>query len=272
MNLRTVFMWSIVAVVFVSMAVFVAGCKDDETSGPSVTPVPDNIFPLVAGHYFEYNGWLTQNDTETKIAASEATYYAKWTIGTTIPVTAIFPNPPFTVTGSAVLVYDTTKIPGIGVTSKFTPVFVKYDTANAQYEYLTNIGLFYRTFQVKSGANIRNDSLRFIILAKPRSGIGVKFECFNETFDGTVSGVASPVTLKITGEFVRTEVVTVGSTDYSAYYVEISRLITVGTTPVATGVTAKLWVVENVGPVKMHLIGDAENHGNYRVMTSKNFP
>lgn len=253
---------------------FVAGCEKDSPTETTDTTIPDNIFPLTAGRVISYNGYLTQNDTETKISASEAGYSTTWSITTKIPVAAVFPNPPFNVTGSAYLIRDTTKVPGVGVTSKFTPVFADYDSTTGAYTYMTNLGFFYRTFQVKSSGltTIKNDSLRFIVLANPRAGMGGTFTCLDENFSGSVAGTPTTVNLKITGTWgSEKQTVTGGGATYEAYYLEIRRVVTIGTTPVATGLTAKLWVVPGVGPVKMHLIGDAESHGNYRVISGKNF-
>ena len=262
------------AMVAALTVLFVAGCEKDSTTEPADTTIPDNIFPLTAGRVISYNGYLTQNDTETKIAASEAGYSTTWSIATKIPVTAVFPNPPFNVSGSAYLIRDTTKVPGVGVAMKFTPVFANYDSATGAYTYMTNLGFFYRTFQVKAAgsANIANDSLRFIVLANPRAGLGGTFTCFDENFSGSVAGTPATINLKITGTWgTAKQSVTGGGVTYEAYYLEIRRVVTIGSTPVATGLTAKLWVVPGVGPVKMHLIGDSESHGNYRVITGKNF-
>lgn len=257
-----------------SALLVLAGCEKDSATDPLDTAIPDNIFPLTAGRVISYSGYLTQNDTETKITASEAGYSTSWTIASKIPVTAIFPNPPFNVSGSAYLIRDTTKVPGVGVAFKFTPVFADFDSASGEYKYMTNLGFFYRTFQVKQAgsADIRNDSLRFIVLANPRAGLGGTFTCFDESFSGTVAGTAATVNLKITGTWGSAkQSVTGGGATYEAYYLEIRRVVSIAGTPVATGLTAKIWLVPGVGPVQMHLIGDAESHGNYRVISSKNF-
>lgn len=260
-----------VGILVLAVLVF-AGCEKDSITDPTNTVIPDNIFPLTAGRVISYNGYLTQNDTETKITASEAGYSTTWSIATRIPINAVFPNPPFNVSGNGTLVRDTTRVPGVGVSMKFTPVFVDYDSTIAEYKFLTNLGFFFRTFSVQTSGSTRSDSLRYIILAKPRAGMGGTFTCFEETFAGSVAGSATNVTLKIEGTWgTATQSVTAGGSTYETYYLEIRRVITIGGTPVATGLTAKLWVATGVGPVKMHLFGDAESHGNYRVMTSKNF-
>lgn len=267
---RSLRMLSIVGTALLALA----GCDKDSSTEPTDTNIPDNIFPLTAGRVISYSGYLTQNDTETKIAASEAGYSTTWSITTKIPVNAVFPNPPFNVSGNAVLIRDTTKVPGVGVTMKFTPVFVDFDSSTGAYTYLTNLGFFYRTFQVKAAGatTIRSDSLRFIVLANPRAGMGGTFTCLDETFAGTVAGSAANVNLKITGTWASAkQSLTAGGATYETYYLEIRRVVTIAGTPVATGLTAKLWVAAGVGPVKMHLIGDTETHGNYRVISGKNF-
>lgn len=79
------------------------------------------------------------------------------------------------------------------------------------------------------------------------------------------------ITLKIIGKWEGKQDVTVNGTTYSAYYVVISRQAIVNGTVANSGVTAKLWMVQGVGPVKMFLAGNSEAPGNYRELKSKNF-
>ncbi|MBU2444381.1 MAG: hypothetical protein KJ666_02245 [Bacteroidetes bacterium] len=248
--------------------------KSEDPVSPPDTSVPATIFPLVANRQIEYNGWLTQNDTETKIAPSEAGFYSKWFIHGTVPVNAIFPNPPFTnLSGFASLIRDTTKIPGVGVASKFTPFLIRYDSANASYDFLTNIGFFYRTFKVYTTGttNIKVDSLRWIKLADTKSGLNKEFTAFDETFTGVVGTASVQVRLQVLGNFEAKETITVGTTSYETYRLVAKRKVFIGTTLAAEGLTAKLWLVNNVGPIQILLIGDAESHGKFQKMTAKNF-
>lgn len=262
--------------VAVFMALSVGGCKDKSTNPPEDLTVPDDIFPLVPGRQIEYNGYLTQNDTETKIANSDSGYYTKWSLFGTTKLSTVFGPlvPAGTTPDSGFLVKDTTKIPRFGVASKFTPIFVSYDPTTAKYLFFTNLGYFYRAFQIKASGQttIRSDSLRWITLADPRVKLNNEFTSFGpESFSGTVSGSPATVVLTIKGKWEGKETITVGSTAYETFRLVVTRTVTLGTTTIAGGPTAKLWVAKGIGPVQMHLYGDAETHGNFRKMTAKNF-
>ncbi|TAK56814.1 MAG: hypothetical protein EPO24_10625 [Bacteroidetes bacterium] len=264
-----------------AMLLFVfVGCKEDEESLPLDISVPSTLFPLTAGHVITYSGYLTAGESETKIAGTETGYSTTWTVNTLIPVTAVFPAGifPNLVGETAVLVRDTTNVPAVSVTNKFTPVFIRQDSTSGDFSYLTNLGYFYRSASTKiwkstTDTTARADSLRFVVLAKPSAGIGTKFTCFNEDFTSYAGGVSNPVTLnlKIEGVFEAKETITVGSTDYETYRLVISRTVSAGGVALSQGVTAKLWLANNVGPIQMFLAGNAEAPGNFRTMTSKSF-
>ncbi|MBI5216548.1 MAG: hypothetical protein HY960_12425 [Ignavibacteriae bacterium] len=257
------------------------GCKEDETiTPPPDTSVPTTLFPFTAGNAITYSGYLTATETETKINGTETGYSTKWTVGNKIPVSAVLPASVFPnlVGESAVLIFDTTSVPAFAVNNKFTPVFIRQDTATGDFSYMTNLGYFYRSSSTKiwksaSDTTARNDSLRFITLAKPSAGIGTKFTCFNEDFTSYVGGVSNPITvnLKIEGIFEGKENITVGSTTYETYKLVVTRTVSSGGAVLSAGVTAKLWLANNVGPVQMFLAGNAEGPGNFRTMVSKNF-
>ncbi|MDP1675814.1 MAG: hypothetical protein Q8L88_03030 [Bacteroidota bacterium] len=262
------------------------GCKKDgDPVSVADTTIPDDIFPLKATNRFVYSGYFTNADTETPIAGTDALYSTSWTLGSSAtPFSAIFGA---TYGGlvsannggrtSASLIYDTTLIvPPLtpaGVTvKKFTPIFAYYDTVNADYYYMTNLGLFFRGSVIRDSANggIRRDSLRFIKLASPRAKIGGEFTSFQQSYISYSNPLApTTIVLTVTGKWESKVDVTVNDTTYSSYYLIISRTAKVGTATVASGVTAKLWLVKGVGPVKMFLAGDAEAPGNYRVLKSK---
>jgi hypothetical protein len=266
----------------VSVSLF-NGCKDEETTKPvEDKTVPNDIFPLTAGHRFDYSGYFTTQDTETPIPGTSSFYSTSWTIGSpATPLAAVFgANYGAIVSANnggrttASLIYDST-LTAPGGATKFTPVFAYYDSASTDYYYMSNLGLFFRGSRIYKSASdttVRIDSLRFIKLASPKAGIGGTFTCFEENFVSYSNPVA-PTTIKlsITGQWKSKQDITVNGVTYSTYYLEISRVASVGGQAVSSGITAKLWLAKGIGPVKMLLIGDVETPGNYRELKSKNF-
>jgi len=274
--------YSMLCVTLLASLVFVDGCKkDDAVVTPEDKTVPNDVFPLIAAHRFDYSGYFTNQDTETPIAGTSAFYSNSWTLGGNTPFSAIFGVPYGGLISannggrtSASLIYDTT-LTAPGGPKKFTPIFAYYDTATTDYYYMTNLGLFFRGSVVKDSANaagVRKDSLRFIKLASPKAGLGGEFEAFKQSYVSYSNPVAlTTIDLTITGKWDSKVDVTVNGTIYSTYYLVISRTAKVGTTTVSGGVTAKLWLAKGIGPVKMFLAGDAEVPGNYRELKTKNF-
>lgn len=267
---------------FITLIVFalaITGCKKDEqppTSHQDLV-VPKELFPLITGRVIEYSGYLTQGDSENKIPGTEDGYSTKWEVTQSIPCSLIFPPAifPNLANESAVLIHDTTKIPAVGII-KYTPIFIRYDSTTGDYSYLINIGYLYRTAKIwksTTDSSIRADSLRFITLAKPRTGIGAKFTCFDENFTSYLYGVNNtiPINLKIEGIFEGKESITIDTVNYTTYRLVISRKVYSGSNLLSQGPIAKLWLVENVGPIQMLLFGDAESNGNFRKMVRKNF-
>ena len=276
---RSIFL--VLSLLFVVLVSLFVGCKDDENpSSAADTKVPDNVFPLTTGHRFEYSGYFTNQDTETPIAGTNTFYSTSWTLGSPVtPLSAIFGTQYGAIVSAknggkttATLVYDST-LTAPGGATKFTPIFAYYDSLNAEYYYMSNLGLFFRSSNIKDSASapgVRIDSLRFIKLAAPRAGINGTFTCLEENFVSYASAQTT-ITLKITGKWEAKQDVIVNGVTYSAYYLVISRAAFVGSAQVNSGVTAKLWLAEGIGPVKMFLAGDAEVPGNYRELKSKNF-
>ncbi len=275
--------YAMMSVAVLLSAMILGGCKKDEDP---VTPpstdnnVPNDVFPLTAGNRFNYSGYFTTQDTETPIAGTSAFYSTSWTIGATTPFTAVF-GPTYGAyvaskngRTSAVLIMDST-LTAPGGAKKFTPIFAYYDTANGDYYYMTNFGLFFRGSVIKDSANavgVRMDSLKFIKLASPGVGLGGTFTAHQ----GVYTSYANPsaptnITLTVSGKWESKGEVTVNGVAYTAYYLIISREAKVGSATVSSGVTAKLWLAKGIGPVKMFLAGDVEVPGNYRELSSKNF-
>ncbi|MBI2430244.1 MAG: hypothetical protein HYV29_15885 [Ignavibacteriales bacterium] len=263
-----------------SIAMF-NGCKDETTAPAEDKTVPNDVFPLTAGHKFTYNGYLTVQDTETPVSGSSAVYASSWSVGSAAtPLSAIFGAQYGAYVSSknggrtsASLIYDSTTVaPGVTV---FTPIFVYYDSTSHDYYYMTNLGQFFRSSVVKDSAGaagVRMDSLRFIKLASPSAGIGGTFTCFEQTYASYANpGAVTNITLKITGKWEGKQDVTVNGQTFSAYYIKIDRAAVVNGVTASSGVTAKVWLVKGVGPVKMFLAGNTESPGNFRELTVKNF-
>lgn len=256
------FIFLFIAGLSVSM-IFLNGCKDEETiiDPPPDNSVPSAIFPLTPGRIIEYNnGTLLVNDTETPIAGSETGFQSKWIIAG--PTTFY---PPYS-TPTAIL--DTTKTLGMTIPRTF---LIHRDTSTNVFYFLTNLGYFFRSQNIKdTSGNFRGDSLQWIALAKPSEGLAKKWTAFSQTYTSATLGA---VKLEILGEFEAKESLTAAGATHTTYRLVATRNVYLGTStsPVSTGVTAKLWMVENVGPIKIELRGDAESHGKRQTMTGKNF-
>ena len=246
----------------------VMGCDEDESPVEDTTPdpVPANIFPLTAGHVLVYNeGTLLNLDSDVPIAGSEVGYESKWVIaGQVAPGPAPYTMP--------TVILDTTKVFGMTVPRTF---LAHLEATPNDYYFLTNLGYFFRSQKIyntpgDSTSGFRADSLRWILLANPSSGVGVEWIAFNETF---TSAVVGQVRLEIKGEFEATETITAAGADWLTYRLVATRRVYLGssTTSISTAPTAKLWMAENVGPIKIELRGDAESNGKRQTLTAKNF-
>lgn len=274
-----------------SIAIF-NGCKKDEdnpTEPSTSESVPVSIFPLAAGHSLIYSGYVTNAGTEEQVAGSDVSFYSRWDIAGVTPFSAVFgPLAPLITAynngiTSATLVLDTTYV-NTSVPKpprSKTPVFAYYDSTKKAYYYLTNLGLTFRDYNIKDSASasgVRRDSLRFIKLADVSVKTGVEFECFKGTYTSYATSTPSEIVITINGTFEAKESRTVkgsvsgGDTTMTAYRLVVKRNATLNGTPVLTGgVTAKIWLVDKIGPVEMFLAGDREANGTYRKLSGKNF-
>lgn len=266
----------LIGVVFLMTLLAFTGCKEDDPVAVVDKSIPSDVFPLTAGRQFVYSGWFTTADTETPIANTNLFYRTSWTIlKSDTPLVKVY-GPLYIASKSAgktssALVLDSTLTAPTGP-YKLTPVAAYQNTTTNDYYYLTSLGYFYRSTNIKDSASggIRNDSLRFIKLASPSAGLGGSFVCFEEEFTTYPSG--SKINLKITGTWgATTEDLTLNGTSYTTYPIVISRSVTSGGSSLSSGTTAKIWLAKGIGPVKMFLAGDPEAPGNYRELKSKNF-
>lgn len=246
----------------------VSGCSEDSdpVNGGTPDPVPANIFPLTAGSVLIYNsGTLLSLDTDVPIAGTEIGFQSKWIIAGKV---AAGP-PPYT---QPTVILDTTVVAGQTVPRTF---LAHHDTVANEFHFLTNLGYFFRSQKIyttagDSTSGIRADSLRWILLAKPSASVGEEWVAFNETF---TSNIVGQVRLEIKGAFEAKENITAAGTDYVTYRLVATRRVYLGssTTSISTNPTAKLWMAENVGPIKIELRGDAESNGKVQTLTGKNF-
>lgn len=249
------------------MSFIFTDCKDEATTPEEVQAIVDDLFPLVQGRAIIYGeGTLLQFGTQTPIAGSEMGFNSKWFVGNNVNL----PVPPHT---NPVLILDTTNVPAVGVTS-VRPFYIHKDAATGNFDFLTNLGFLFRSQKVyntpgDSTSGIRGDSLVWIGLSKSTEGVGREWVAYSANYNTATFG---DIRFEIVGMFTR-ENLTVAGTNYNTYKLTATRKIYLGNSTVATstGTTAILWLVKDIGPVKIILIGDDESHGKSQTMTSKNF-
>lgn len=248
------------------LSLTITGCKKEESNptdgGGTSDPVPANIFPLTPGNVLMFNsGNLLHADSDSAIAGTSTGFQSKWIIaGKVAPGPAPYTQP--------TLIIDTTIVAGQTARRNF---LAHHDTVSNEFWFLTNLGYFFRSQQINgTDGNVRGDSLRWILLAKPSAGIGVEWVSFNETF---TSALVGPVRLEIKAAFEAKETLAAAGTTFETYRLVSTRRVYLGTstTSISTGITARLWMVDNVGPVKIELRGDAESNGKVQTLTGKNF-
>jgi hypothetical protein len=241
----------------------VNGCskKSDNGTNPVPTGITDDLFPLTVGHQLTYSGYLRSVGTDTNMTATGAVYLTTWTV-----VSNTMPTP---LGGTATLIMDSTTVPtGIAnpaTVTVVTPLFVQraQATGSANFSFLQNIALFYRTFGIQS-----SDTLKWILIGKLDAGVGTAWNAFDSTWT-TSTG---PAELKIVGKIEDTEALTVsGGTFATTYKLTLTENVIVGGATVATLPLATFWLAPNIGPVKMILNATTEANGHYRELKSKNF-
>jgi len=244
------------------MSFIFTDCKDETTTPEEIQAIVDDLFPLVEGREIVYGeGTLLFNGTQTPIPNSEMGFNSSWKIGANVPS-----NP--------VVIYDTTNIPALGVTST-REFYIQKDAATGNFDFLTNLGFLFRSQKIyntpgDSTSGFKSDSLVWIGLSKSSEGVGREWEAFSSIYNSAALG--GDIRFEIVGMFER-ESLTIAGTNYNTYKLTATRNIYLGNSTVAssTGTTAILWLAADVGPVKIILIGDDESHGKSQTMTSKNF-
>jgi hypothetical protein len=244
-------------VVFSGLIMFSDGCKsnDTTTAPPVVTPITDDLFPLVAGHRYVYTGFLVApNTVDSAIGISIGSYLGIWTL---------LPGP-----SGTWLIRDSTTVQGITGVRFFQ---IKKDSGTGGFLFRQTLGPFYRAV----GATY-SDTLAWLELVNPSVGVGVQWTAFDTTVVGHVGGLTGDVHLQIFGKIEGQVSITDSSSSHQvyphAYRVRTWRKITAGGFVVQDdATTAKLWLVADIGPVQVNISGDTENDGLFRVLTSRNF-
>src|SRR5258706_2028538 len=240
----------LVAATFLTLSgliLFAGGCKsnDTTTAPPLVSPITDDLFPLVTGHRFEYTGFLVApNTVDSAISSSIGSYVGIWTV---------LPGPSVTW-----LIRDSPIVEG------FTSVRflqIKKNSSSGDLSFRQTLGPFYRAI----GATY-SDTLAWIELAKPSVGVGVQWSAFDTTVVGHVGGLTGDVHLQIFGKIEGQFSVTDSSVSHlvypHAYRIRTWRKITAGGFVVQDDLTtAKLWLVAGIGPVQVNISGGSENYG-----------
>ncbi|MEK9135879.1 MAG: hypothetical protein AAB393_02045 [Bacteroidota bacterium] len=242
--------------------------KDADTNRVTIAititgPITIDLFPLTPGHKFTYVGYATAAGSGSQIPDPTNLYRTIWTI-----LTNSAPSP---LGGTATALQDST-------TGSFLPagvyavrtLLIRKTTAG-DFEFMQTIGPFKRAFGIPTGT-ASADTLKWIAVAKPTTGLNNQWTAFDSTFLGTGG---TQVRLQIFGKIETVETITDSSTARQTHVVYRSRTwrkITVGGTVVQDdATTSRLWLERNVGPVQIRIVEDTENIGHFRVLRSKNF-
>ncbi len=231
-----------------------SGCKSDSGGSTQVqiTPITENLFPLVAGHQFQYTGYLVDTNQVSAPAPGQPTpYKASWTLA---------PGP----SGTWILI-DSTQV---GATTPSVKLLQIKQDAQGDYYFRQTLGPFYRAIQASY-----TDTLIWVLLAKPSVGVNYEWTAFDTTVNGVVNGVPASIHLQILGIIEGKEIITDSTSAHAkdtTYRIRTHRKITVSGFSVLS-TTAVLWLQPNVGPVQIDIAGDPENYGHFRVLSGKNF-
>src|SRR6266850_3153777 len=145
-----------------------AGCKkDDGTTNPVITPITEDLFPLVAGRRFVYTGFLVDtNSVETPVASSIGNYQAVWNVS---------PGP-----SGTWLIQDSTTVLSVTTTRFFQ---ISKDTSTGDFSFRQTLGPFYRAIHATY-----TDTAVWIRIARPSMGIAVIWNAFDTTVTGSIPG------------------------------------------------------------------------------------
>jgi hypothetical protein len=258
------------AVVFLSLALMITGCPDDETTptdgGTTITPITDDLFPLVVGHKFVYTGYATAPGSGTTIPDPTSSYNTIWTVASNAAPTPLG--------GTATALVDSTTGPfgpgGFVVTVARTLLIQK--ESNGDFLFIQTLGPFKRAFGIPVGT-AASDTLFWVAVARPSHGVGstgAQWTGYDSTFTGTGG---TQVQLQIFGKIEAMETITdSAATPRETFRSRTWRKITVGGSVVQDdATTSQLWLAKDIGPIQVRIVEDTENIGHFRVLKSKNF-
>ncbi|TLY28454.1 MAG: hypothetical protein E6K56_09895 [Ignavibacteria bacterium] len=144
------------------------GCKKDEgPTTPVITPITEDLFPLVAGRRFVYTGFLVDtNSVETPVASSVGHYQAVWNV---------LAGP-----AGTWLIQDSTTV---GTTTATRFFQITKDTTTGDFSFRQTLGPFYRAIHATY-----TDTAVWIGIARPSMGIGVVWTAFDATVTSDFRG------------------------------------------------------------------------------------
>lgn len=249
--------------------VVIPGCSEDAAtpppSGPSIVPITDNLFPIVAGRGYVYSGYATATNG-SPIADSNRVYRTSWTIAAT--------SVPTPVGGVASAVVDSTTVPFGGGSFTGTRTLLIRKDSLGDIHFLQTIGPFKRLFGIPISGSAA-DTLIWVAVARPSQGVGTtgqQWTAYDSTFTGTGG---SQVRLQIFGRIEAQEAITDSSAPpvvRQVYKARTWRKITLsGTVVQDDATTSRLWLEKDIGPVQIRIVEDTENIGHFRVLRFKNF-
>jgi len=247
------------AIATIFCALLLAGCKSDSgttITTPAASPITDNLFPLVAGHQYEYTGYLvdTNQVDVPKPGIPPGLYSTTWTV---------LPGP-----AGTWLIKDSTRVAG---TSTVRFLQIRKDTTTGDFDFRQTLGPFLRRFGVTY-----TDTAIWVKVARPSMGIGVIWVAYDTTVTGNVPPIGTAdVHITIFGKIEgQVDVIdsSAGHLTHRCYKVRTWREITVGGFTVQTdATTAFLWLEKDLGPIQVNIAGDSENYGHFRVLKNRNF-
>lgn len=231
-------------------------CKSDSgTTNPptTVTPITDNLFPLVEGNSFEYAGYLVDtNSVKTSVPGIPAgAFRSTWTL---VPVS-----------GNTWYIQDSITV---DTTTKVKHLFLRKDSTTGDFAFLQTLGPFYRTIHAAY-----TDTALWVTVARPSFGMNNTWLAFDTTVNGQVNGISAAIHFQIFGIIEAREIITDSSsshTQYNTYRIRTYRTISVGPISIST-TSAYLWLAADIGPVQVDIAGDPENYGVFCVLKNKNF-
>jgi hypothetical protein len=222
-------------VLMVLLVGFSTGCKKDSTSTDTTDTVTGDLFPLVEGHIYVYNEYTTDVQGN-KIAGTDHRVATK--VGSSVSFAGRTGN----------LLIDSV----YSVDGQFTGLDTLINASKG------NDGTIYFTLPVTMFADFPVSislPVLWIPFFQPAQGVGTSYDIF--TLDTTITYQTLPLRIQLTlsAALNQKENVQVPAGLFSAYQgaLNYSLVATSGGITLASqsGNVLKMWLLENVGPVKI---------------------